>query len=414
MLSANHTQDSFRQSYVRGLGIFFYGLVWLIAVLACYPLLGSVFPATGTLPMTLLIATLSAALAGGLGGATTMLNRLYQHLSIEQDFQQQSLFSYFIQPIIGLILGILALYFVSILGAVIIGYAFVQQFLLAEILASPTFTAIQILLAWIAGFYQQRGLDKIKALTQHKDSDERSEGRPVLNIVDEDEPLFYKAWYLYHKQMIWWSYTWGIFLLIYGILWLIGLIAVFFVARDIFSSLHANSQTVVVAASLILAALPVAAAGGMGGVCTLWYDLYWHVSIKQDFHRQHLMSYLVRPIIGFVFGLVMYLLLASGYLARFSENGSPQVVDSSKVIMIQLLFAWIAGFRQQTVSDLVQKLIGQLVSLFKLAVSLLNPITLFNKAKREEVFKDIAAQFSIFSEINIGDDSENRKWWQFD
>jgi len=106
--------------------------------------------------------------------------------------------------------------------------------------------------------------------------------------------------------------------------------------------------------------------------------------------------------------------LASGYLARFSENGSPQVVDSSKVIMIQLLFAWIAGFRQQTVSDLVQKLIGQLVSLFKLAVSLLNPITLFNKAKREEVLKDIAAQFSIFSEINIGDDSENRKWWQFD
>lgn len=412
MLRANHTSDLFRQSYIRGLGIFFYGLIWLVVVLAGYPLLDSLFPTVSTLMMALLVATLSAALAGGLGGATAMLNRLYQHLSIEQDFQQQSLFSYLIQPVIGLVVGILALYFVAILGAVIVNFAVFRQFLLAEILASPTFTAIQILLAWIAGFYQQRGLDKIKALTQRKDDDEQKGGSRALNIVDEDEPMFYKAWFLYQRQMIRWSYTWGVFLLIYGLLWLVGFVAVFFMTGGIFSNLHANSQTG--AASLILAAWPVAAAGGLGGVCSLWYDLYWHVSVKQDFHRQHLMSYLVRPIIGFVFGLVIYFLLASGYLARFSEDGFPKVVDSTKIIMVQLILGWIAGFRQQTVGGLVQGLIQQLVSLFKRAIRLLNPMTWFNKAQKEEVLEDIAAQPSLFSGIDFGEDPENRKWWHPD
>ena len=152
----------------------------------------------------------------------------------------------------------------------------------------------------------------------------------------------------------------------------------------------------------------------MGGVCSLWYDLYWHVSVKQDFHRQHLMSYLVRPIIGFVFGFVMYFLLASGYLTFASEDGEPRVVDSATVIMVQLLLGWIAGFRQQTVSDSVQGLIQELVSLFKRAVRLLNPVTWFKKAQQEEVLDDIAAQRSLFSGISFGEDSENRKWWQFD
>lgn len=413
MFRANHTPDLFRRSYIRGLSIFFYGLVWLFAMLAGYPLLDSLLPTASTLTMALLIATLSAALAGGLGGTTAMLSRLYQHLSIEQDFQQQSLFSYLIQPIIGLIVGILALYFVAILGAVIVNYATSQQFLLAEILASPTFTAIHILLGWIAGFYQQRGLGKIKAFTQSKGDEGQSKESAAVSLVDEDEPLFYKAWFLYQKQMIRWSYTWGVFLLVYGILWLLGLVTVFFMAGGIFSGLQANSQTL--AASLMLAALPVAAAGGMGGVCSLWYDLYWHVSIKQDFHRQHLMSYLVRPIIGFVFGLVMYLLLASGYLTFASEDGEPKVVDSSTVIMIQLLFGWIAGFRQQTINDSVQGLIQQLISLFKRAVRLLNPVTWFNKTQQAEVLEDIAAQPGVFAGVNFGeDDSQNRKWWQFD
>ena len=223
-----------------------------MAMLVGYPLLDSLFPTTGTLTTTLLLATLSAALAGGLGGATAMLSRLYQHLSIKQDLQQQSVFTYLIQPIIGFLVGILALYFVAILGALIVNYATSRQFLLTETLTSPTFTAIQILFGWVAGFYQQRGLDKLKALAQRKGADDQIEKITAPGIVDEDEPLYYKAWFLYQKQMIRWSYTWGVFLLIYGLLWLAGLLALLFMAGGVFSSLQTASQTV--AASLVLAA----------------------------------------------------------------------------------------------------------------------------------------------------------------
>ena len=57
---------------------------------------------------------------------------------------------------------------------------------------------------------------------------------------------------------------------------------------------------------VFLAALPVAAAGGLDGVVNLFKELYEHVSVAQDFHRQQVMSYLVQPVIGFILGLAMY------------------------------------------------------------------------------------------------------------
>jgi hypothetical protein len=407
MVGTIENQHLFRKSYPRGLALFFYGVLWIAASLAGFIWLDSLYSAS------LVAATWAAALGGGLGGATGMLSRLQQHIAIKQDFQDQSFFSYLIQPFVGIVAGVVVMALVSIPIALIINYAISREILFTEILASSSFAAIQIVLAWTAGFYQRRGLDKIKFLTGRKTESKVLTEGVALNILDENSPLFYKALFRYQKRMRHWSYTWGMFLFVYAIMWLVGLLTAFMETGGIVESMVPQSNTA--ATSLVLAAWPAAAAGGLGGVCGLLYDLYRHVSIAQDFHRQHVMSYLVQPLIGCVFGLVIYLLLASGYLVLTTERGSTEVVDSVAVIMVQMMLGWIAGFRQQYIINWTQQLIQRIVSLVKSIMAVAYPGNWFNKASRDQALTELGEQTELFRlpEAEVPD-SADRKWWQFD
>ena len=416
MVAVDNSSVFFRQSYAKGVPLFIYGLAWLAGLLAGYLWLDRFFTAAPGLPGALLAATWSAGLAGAMGGATALLSRLYQHVSIRQDFQRQPLLIYLIQPVAGLIAGLLSLYLVSIPGALILNFVteldlFLQNLSLETVLpglaslvsgmmanlanvsTSSTFIAIQILAAWIAGFYQQIGFSKLKAIGQRLMAG--PESAPLFPTqLDENEPLFFKQWVQQRRQMTRWSYTWGLFLIFYGIVWLVGLLGLYLLNRS-----WGSSQATV---SLILAALPAALAGGCGGVFSLLYDLYRHVSIKQDFHRQHLMSYLVQPVIGFVFGLVMYLFVASGYLSlrsMFDPAGAPPVVDAPMLIMIQLTLGWIAGFRQQAVTEMIQRVVEGLFALAKAVVAFFNPANLFNQARRQEQAVEISEELGLFEAL---------------
>jgi uncharacterized membrane protein len=409
MVATTKVQHLFRKTYPRGLVLFFYGLLWLVATLAAFIELDPLLSAGSSL----IVATWAAALAGGLGGATGMLSRLSRHVSTEQDIHKQSVLSYLIQPFIGLVAGILVLYLVSIPIGLAINFVISRELLFTEILASSSFTAIQMVLAWLAGFYQRRGLDKIRSFTRQSSPTPVAAEPSAVGGLDEDDPLFFKAWSRHQKQMIRWSYSWGVFLFIYAIAWMIGFLALFLATEGTVASMENRGYTAVT--SLILAAWPAAAAAGLGGACSLLYDLYRHVSLEQDFHRQYLMSYLVQPIVGFVFGLVVYLLLASGYLVITTERGSTGVVDSSAVIMLQLLLGWIAGFRQQYVTDWTQQLIQHLVSVIKSILAALHPRNWFNKANRDEALSQLGQEGDLFrlpqpEEATASD----RKWWQFD
>lgn len=411
MVATDKSNDIFLRSYVGGVLIFLYGLVWLAAALAGYLVAEPLFGSGDSLAAGLITATWAAALAGAMGGVTAMLTRLYKHLSIRQDFLEQSPLFYFLEPITGLIAGVLSLFIITIPGVLIVDFmsdlnSLIEKFSmsalnpilanlmtnLAEVSATSAFIAIYLLLAWSAGFYQQVGIEKLQAVTRRLIPTSPAEALETPTESAENDPLYFKVLYQQRRQMIRWSFTWGIFILLYGVAWLVGLLLSYLLVSP-----NSSNPTV----SLVLAAWPVAAAGGCGGVFNIFYDLYDHVSVKQDFHRQHLMSYLVQPVVGFMLGVVIYLILATGYLtltALANPEGAPAVVDSQAVIMAQLVVGWIAGFRQQMVAGILQGIIGGVLALFRKILAYLNPKNLFDKTKRPALQAETqeAQEASIF------------------
>jgi hypothetical protein len=353
--------------------------------------------------MAFVVATWTSALAGGIGGTTAMLGRLYRHVSFERDIHNQPIRPYLLKPVVGVVAGIIVLYVVAIPGAFLIYFAVNRELVVQEILTTSTFVALQILLGWAAGFYQREGIEKIKSAARGDKVDFEIES------FDKDSPFHYKDVVQYERNLRRWSYTWGLFIFFYGIAWLTGLAMALLLTREQVANLESSSYTVTTA--LILSAWPAAAAGAVGGVFSIFRYLYEHVSLKQDFHRQHLMSYLVEPVIGFVLGLVMFFLFASGYLTLTNDDGSQMTTAPTAVLTLQLLLGWIAGFRQQTVTDFVQRLIRGLIAFFKRVIRLLlNPKAWFKKVEREKMLTEIAEERSVFSSLGPEDTPSGQVW----
>lgn len=398
------TTTQFRASYGRGLPIFGYGLIWLAATLAGFAGLNTIFATSEGVPISITVALLSAGLAGGLGGAVAMLNRLGRQMTTVKDFLAQSLLLYFLQPIAGVFAGVFVFLFVAVPASLLANFVAHQQLLVAESFSSATFTAIYLLLAWTGGYYQQQGYDRLKTLL-------KKQAAANISAVNLDAPFSFKAWYQHQQQIYRWSFTWGIFILGYGLVWLAILLNSYLWLDQ--SILNPHPVPAVIPMTLLLAAWPTAAAGGIGGVVSLLNRLYRRISYDQNFDRQELMWFLVQPVVGAAFGAAMYLLVASGYLALqpiFSSQTS-QIVDAPPVVMLQMLLGWIAGFRQRVVSDLVLKLVGDVVAFFKLVLKLANPLTLFNKTKREQVLAELGQRYEIFKPTGKGGANDGLKWW---
>jgi hypothetical protein len=281
---------------------------------------------------------------------------------------------------------------------------------LGELSTSGTFVALNILLAWTAGFYHTQGIARLKSLLKRPDAGAAS-GTAALPAaaIDEDSPLFFKHWTQQRRLMMRWTFTWGLFILFYGLGWLlIGLLVGYLLSRD---QLLAISETGSITSRLLLASWPAAIAGGLGGVFSLFYDLYQHVSVRQDFDRQHLMSYLVQPVTGFFFGWVVYLVLATGYLTIagvFNQEAGPVAADAPTLLAAQLVLGWIAGFRQHVTAELIEGMVRGILTFFKSAAAFFNPKNLFDKTKRREQLAGAreGKQQSIFETL----DQERSVW----
>jgi hypothetical protein len=99
-------------------------------------------------------------------------------------------------------------------------------------------------------------------------------------------------------------------------------------------------------------------AGGLGGViCALW-SMWYHISDQQDYDPQHNLWYLVQPLQGMVLGIVVYLVIAAGFLAFQTDISSASATKAAK--FLPWLVAAIAGIRQTFIYELLDRIVGVL------------------------------------------------------
>ncbi len=95
--------------------------------------------------------------------------------------------------------------------------------------------------------------------------------------------------------------------------------------------------------------------GGIGGVvCALW-SMWWHISDQQDYDPQYNLWYVVQPFQGMVLGIIVYLIIAAGFLALQTDISSPEAGRAAKYF--PWLVAAIAGIRQTYVYELLDRVI---------------------------------------------------------
>lgn len=397
MVAIENSNELIRRAFRRSWVVFGYGLVWFMALAAGFTLIGEAF-APGNPTLTIVLAASGAsALAGGIGGVTSMFQRMATHLTVDQDFHRQPLISYLLQPLTGLIAGILSLFLVALPGTLLVTYATTRTLSIADVAASSTFAALQLLLAWVAGYYYQDRLtnwrssgDTASASKSVAGSDQQPPAQVTTTRPDSDSILSLKAWVEQRQRMTHWSVTGGVFILLYGVICLVALFAGFLGSGWWFPIQTGDNQPLV---NLLAAGWPAMLAGGLGGAVGMLYDLYRHISFKRDFDQQHIVAYLILPLTGLVLGGAMYLFIASGYLSFESLVAeAPPVVDAPTVIAIYLVLGWVAGFRQQSLVGLIRRLIQAVMGFFRFCLSLVSPKLLWDQARRADAFSEIAQQ----------------------
>jgi hypothetical protein len=181
----------------------------------------------------------------------------------------------------------------------------------------------------------------------------------------------------HRKKVMVWSYTYGLGILIYSLVWL-----AVFAAGIVFDRSIADWLTGIWHLSPILVALGGGVTamyqyfppwgtmlmGGIGGVSLNLFGLSRHVAEEQDFDCQYTMYYLVQPVIGAIMGMVIYLLIAAGLLTvQFITTQQGQAVGTAVaamntpiVLALHWALGWTAGYRQEVVIELIRRLAAHL------------------------------------------------------
>lgn len=94
--------------------------------------------------------------------------------------------------------------------------------------------------------------------------------------------------------------------------------------------------------------------GAMGGVVGALFVLWRHVSERQDFDHQHALWYYTNPILGVPLGAFIFVLVQAGFFTLTAGSTETPVINSALVVY---LLAWVAGFRQNLVYDLVRRIL---------------------------------------------------------
>ena len=154
------------------------------------------------------------------------------------------------------------------------------------------------------------------------------------------------------RRLSFWSYRLGIFVLFYGVIFTLLCILGYFIPIDFEAMLSSELG------GILLAVWYSGLAGGLGGSVEILWRLYFRVSVKQDFDPQYLMYYLVKPILGFVLGMVIYFVVAAAS-AITGATTLPQP-GSTTGFVIAIFLGFVGGFQQEFVFDMIYTLMKKI------------------------------------------------------
>ncbi|MCS7251309.1 MAG: hypothetical protein NZ572_02555 [Thermoflexus sp.] len=167
----------------------------------------------------------------------------------------------------------------------------------------------------------------------------------LLSPEGYDEAEYYyslaQTRYAIARRLWRWSYTYGLFVFFWGIAWL---------GLYLWALTDGRGYSARVVPPGYEGIWEPMMWGGLGGVCGIFYSLYWHVAIKRDFDRQYVMWYLVQPLLGSMIGMIIYMIITVGFL---TIQGVPTPANP----LFMYLLAFIAGFRQRFFLELIDRIV---------------------------------------------------------
>ncbi len=182
---------------------------------------------------------------------------------------------------------------------------------------------------------------------------------------EEAERLFNEVEYrlAYNKRVKFWSGTFAFKLLWYEIAWLFVLGIGAFIFPPILSGFMSGEYAFLpinvpafVNPDDVYTLVSTMIWGGLGGVVGAMYSLWRHVSVKQDFNPQHSIWYFTQPLMGMPIGAFIFIALRIGIILTYD-----QTINISNPLIIYII-AWIAGFQQNVVYEIVR----QIIKLFRI------------------------------------------------
>lgn len=167
----------------------------------------------------------------------------------------------------------------------------------------------------------------------------------LLSPDGYDEAEYYyslaQTRYAIARRLWRWSYTYGLFVFLWGAAWL---------GLYLWALTEGRGYSARVVPSGYEGIWEPIMWGGLGGVCGIFYSLYWHVAIQRDFDRQYVMWYLVQPLLGSMIGMIIYMIITVGFL---TIQGTPTPANP----LFMYLLAFIAGFRQRFFLELIDRIV---------------------------------------------------------
>jgi hypothetical protein len=152
------------------------------------------------------------------------------------------------------------------------------------------------------------------------------------------------------------KYQWLI--LIWGLLWFSGLLALLILLNENWfraAILSSNSSNALVDMEVFLSTMIW---GGIGGVVAVLYSLFKHVG-QRDFDTHFGLSYIGKPFLGLIIGATVYmafsLLIRTLGIFPVTVEGTAQVALPSLAPGVMYLVAWVGGFKENRIFELMDR-----------------------------------------------------------